>query len=823
MNSWRWLDDLAWDLRCACRVLVWRDRAFSMAAITTLALAISLNVIVFTVMQAKLFRGYPLVKANGQLLYVQEIAPSGLRGVSYPDFQEWVAEAHSFEGMLLVMSGVRVAFSDGHGRPTDLVTWKVTANSFGLLGVPPILGRDFVAADEIPGAAPVVILNYRFWESRFGKQADVVGSTVSINGAPATIVGVMPERFDYPDQLANIWMPVTRTPDLEHRGTSAGGYMAVGRLRRGATVQQARAEIETINRRLQTAFPATNRQLLVSVTDNAHFHAGPNGPVIYGSLWVGACFVLLIACTNVANLTLVRTIGRWRELSTRIALGAGPGRITRQILVEGVTVASVAGALAGWITRWGVHTWAVATASPHQILDYRVDAGTLAYLTAVSLTAALLFSVGPIARIMQLHVSGGLTSSARGVTQPLRGKRLAAGMVACQMALAIVLLSGAGVLVRSLMNIVGAESGVRNPDHVLIGSVRLPSDKYPTPDKRLSYIDRLDASLRTVPGVADVSVATTIPGKGGGSLRRFEIEGTQIPADDQPSVQFIWVGADYFRVVGASVGAGRAFNDEDQMGSPPVAIVNQSFVDRFWQPGRQSIGKRLRQISPSEPGEWRTVVGIVSNIMQGDPIRQQFKPVVYLPIRQEPLPHVYFFARTGVSAHQVARALRSEVGRTDPDVLLEEFSTLKASFAFDGDYMDLQHMELGKDAAVAPVFALVALLLAAIGLYAVIAHAVTQRTQEIGVRIAIGAAAGDIQALVLRGGMVPMVFGAIFGLPASWGVNRILQSQLVGVSPYDTATLGGTLAVLLCVALIACYIPARRAMRVDPVVALRHE
>jgi putative ABC transport system permease protein len=820
-SAWRWLEDLAWDARYACRVLLRRDRAFAAAAIAMLALAIGLNVIVFTVVDAMLFRGFPLVKRNDQLVAIQEIAPTGYRGFLYPDYQEWRTGAQSFEDIAAVMSGGHITFRHDSARPSDLVTWKVTANTFGLLGVPPILGRDFRQADEAPGAPPVVILNYRFWKSQFDTRTDVVGATVYVNGTPATIVGVMPERFDFPHQ-ANLWMPVVRTADLQQRESASGGYIAFGRLRPAATFEQARTELDTINRRLQAAFPATNRDRLLSVVDNAHFHAGPNGPVIYGTLWAGACFVVLIACANVANLALVRTIGRWREFSTRIALGAGLARMIRQILVEGLILTSIAGALGWWIAKWGIGTWAAATASPFQVLDYTVDFSTFAYTTGISAAAAVLFSLAPIVRVVQLRGSGALRAEGRGITHPVRGRRLASALVTGQMALAVVLLSGAGVLVRSLVNIVDAETGVRDPDHLLIGLVRLPPERYATSDARLAYFSRLDTQLTSVPGVDDASVSTSVPLRGG-RTQGFEIEGRPAPQHGpQIFAQFLTVGSGYFRVVGAFSIAGRNFDPGDRITAPQAAIVNQSMVEKFW-PGEQPLGQRFRIIDRNQAGEWRTVVGVVSNIMEGDPIRQQFKPVVYLPIGQGPPTGAHFLARTHVLPNRVARAVRATVEGIDPDVTLEEFTPFKAILAFDGDYTDLQHMELGKNAAVAPIFAFVALLLAAIGLYAVIGYSVSQRMQEIGIRVALGAAARDIRRLVFRSGVAPVAFGVTVGLAGSLGVNRVLQSQLVRVSPSDPATITLALAVLLSVAFVACQIPARRATRVDPVVALSHE
>lgn len=810
------LEGFLYDLRFALRGLR-RDREFTFAAIAMLALAVGGNVTVFSVTNTVLFRGFPLVKRNDRLLYIQERFPSGQCCVSYPDFEEWRAHAHSFQDMAFV-GGRAVAIGDSARRPLDTFAAVVSSKAFGLLGVAPVLGRDFAAADEAPGAAPVVILSYRFWASRFGKRTDIVGSAIRINKAPATVVGVMPQGFDFPEQ-ENLWMPLRDTPELRERGP--GYYMAFGRLRDGASVAGARAEIETISRRLEAAFPAANRGVFPVVSTHAQFFIGEDAAIVYGSLWAAAWFVLLIACANLANLGLARTAGRSREFATRIALGAGQGRMLRQIFVEGLMVAAAAGLPGWWIAKWSVHAWSVATASRFQILDYTLNSGTVAYSVVVSMAAAILVSLVPIGRVWQITATGVLKGAAQGITRNPRGKYLAAILVAGQMALAIVLLSGAGVLVRSLWNVVGARTGVRDPENVLIGFVRLSSDTYPNAGSETRYFGQLEARFRTLPGVRDVSVSSTIP-VGSGDLRTFEIEGRPSAPNGGDAAQFLSAGPHYFRVMGVATISGRAFEARDDADAPPVAIVNRSFAARYF-PGEPPIGRRLRAADRNRRGEWRTVVGVVPNIMQGDAVRQQFKPLVYVPFRQEPAGRAFFLLRTSAPPARVAQAVRTEVQKLDPDVILEDFTTLQASFAFDRDRMDLAHAEMGKHAAVAPIFAVIALLLAAIGLYAVIAYSISQRTKEIGVRMAIGAAAEDIRNMVLRDGMLPVATGATLGLGASLGVNRILQSQLVGVPAYDPATMGVAVAVLIIMALLACQIPARRAMQVDPAVALRHD
>ena len=813
-----WLEGFFFDLRHTWRGLR-RDRAFTLSAITMLALGIALNVTVFTIMDAMLFRGFPLVQGNDRLVYLQERYSSGVCCISYADFEDWRSGAQSFEGLSYIGS-VSINFNTAGGRSLDTTAFLVSTNVFGLLGVPPLLGRDFTPADEAPGAAPVAILNYRFWETQLGKRADVVDSTVHINGVPTSVIGVMPERFDFPTR-EDAWMPVVHTSELHQRGLTRRGFTAVGRLRDGVRPEEARAEIQAINRRLESDHPATNRGLIPTLVRYEQLSSGPDARLIWGSLWAGAWFVLLIACANVANLSLVRTIGRWREFSTKIALGAGQSRMMREVLVESLTLATVAGGIAWWITTWSMQQWETTTASRYQILDYAVDSRTLVYLVAISAASALLCSLAPAGRILQLGAGGALKGDARGVTHTLRTRHLAAGLVAGQTALAIVLLSGAGVLMRSFVTIVSAETGVRDPEHVLAGSIRLPSDKYGDPSARLQFFDRVDEQLRTIPGIEETSVSSHLPVYGANSWK-FEIEGRPSPPDGSEAVQFFNIGPGYFRVVGAPIVAGRDFSHDDRASTLRVAIVNDSFAAKFW-PGDTAVGKRLRFTNSNQPGDWRTVVGVAPNIMQGDPTRQTFKPLVYVPFRQQPLQAAFFLARMSVPVNRVAQDVRTTIEALDRDVALETLQTLQDSSAFDRDYMDPEHSELGKHAAVAPTFAVIALLLSAIGLSAVVAHSVSQRTKEIGVRMAIGAASRDVRRMIFREGMKPVAIGTLVGLVAALAVNRVLQSQLVGVSPYDPVTMTSAPAILFIVAVLACQIPARRAMQVDPVLALRQD
>ncbi|MEO5924695.1 MAG: ABC transporter permease [Bryobacteraceae bacterium] len=807
-----WLDGLAHDFRFSVRSLV-RDRMFSITAIVMLALALGLNVTAFAVMDTMLFRGLPLAKDSSRLVFIQERRTLNGCCLFYADFLAWRERAKSFVGLAYV-GGKQVSLSEGDAGSRDTDATTVSANTFGLLGVRPLLGRDFLPSDEVPGAAQVVILNYRTWQERFGRRSDIIGRVLRVNQLPATVIGVTPEGFDFPDRGV-LWMPLQPTTVMMER--KPAGYLVVGRLADGATAAGAGAEIDTINRQLEADFPATNKGVRARVDAYAEFFIGPEAKAIYGSLWVAAWVVLIIACANLANLTLARTVGRSREFSTRLALGASQGRMIRQIFMESALLASVGSVLAWFIAGWAVQRWAAATATRYVVLDYAVDSGRLEYLMLITIGAALLYGLIPAVRSVRLDVNGVLKGDARGATISREARRIAGVLVAGQMALAVILLVGAGVLARSLWNIVGADTGVSGADKVLVGQVSLPREGL-TADARSAFWSRLRAELLAIPGVESESLANAVPLGNPGSLP-FELDGGDQPSTAQkPRATLVSAGSGYLHTVGASILAGREFTDADDRS---VAMVNQSFANQYW-PGLDPIGRRVG-FRRGEATAWRTVVGVASNIMQDRPLRDRFVPIVYAPILPQSPSAAAVLVRTHGSAVQVAAQVRKVIERSDPSVSLADYSTLQASLAFDRDRMDLEHAELGKHAAVAPIFAGISLLLAAIGLYAVVANSVRQRTKEIGLRMVLGAEARDVRRLVFREGMRPVGVGLVLGLGASLGLNRVLESQLVGVSPYDAVTFAAAPLLLITVALLGCQLPAQRAIRVDPATVLRHD
>lgn len=796
------------DLRLSLRTLA-KNPGFTVVAVAMLAVGIGVNATVFTVTNAVLFKGFALAN-NDRLWYITYKNSNCC--VSYPDFLDWRAQAKSFEGMAIV-HGVSVLLSDKTGFPENLSANENSADTFRLIGARPFLGRDFSAADEAPGAAPVTILYYGFWERRYGKDPNIIGRTLEMNGAPTTVIGVMPEGFSFP-QRVDVWVPLVQTPHVmkrENRDT----WMVVARLAQGVTIESARAEMNVIGQRLAVAYPRTNRDLSPEIQTFTQFFIGPNAALIYGSMWGAVGFVLLIACANLANLLLARAIGRSREISVRIALGAGRWRIIRQLLIESLMLSGMGGVLGWWIAKWGVRAYdaAMAQKSSWLIVDYGMDNRVLAYLIAISIGTGILFGLAPALRLSRLDVNAALKDRGRGATSGGRGKHLSAILVTGEMALAIVLLAGAGVMIRSYLKIHTADIGV-NTANIIGGTLNLPNDKYPRPEDRVSFFERLLTRLEAMPGVESAATADTLP-TWGSSKFPYQLAGDP-PADEdrRPKLSALRISPAYFRTFQASLLSGREFKDDDVASSVPVAIVNQLFASQFW-PGEDPLGKRLRLFEGNTPGPWLTVVGVASNIIQNDQTRQRIDPVLYLPYGQKPGGGAWIVARTRVPPAGLTNAFRHEV------------QALDAGLPLYGPMAITERMERFWDSrfygSLFLIFAAIALLLASIGLYTVIAHAVSQRTQEIGVRMAIGATTRDILGLVFVQGMIPLGIGLAIGLAASLGVNRLLQSMLIQVSPSDPITLAAASAVLILAAALGCLVPALRAMRVDPVVALRHE
>ncbi len=536
-----WLDSLAQDVRYALRGMR-RSPAFTTVAALTLALGIGINTAVFTVTNATLFTGFRLVDGNNRILYVGTQNNGHGCCVSYPDFVDWRAEAKSFEGMGAV-ADLQITFTDAGGAPEHYDATQISANAFRLLGRRPILGRDFASSDDTPGAAPVAILRHGFWERRYGSDPSVIGRTVRINGTPTTVIGVMPRDFSFP-QNEDLWLPLVPTPDLDRR-EARGLWFAFGRLADGATFESARAELDTIGRRLATAYPRTNQGWVPQPRTFAEFFVGRDASLIYGAMWGAVGFVLLIACANLANLMLARAIGRAREISVRVAIGAGRWRIVRHLLVESLMLSALGGGAGWWIAKWSVRVYELTANPPTRtwsdhLLDYTMDGRVFAYFLAISVASALLFGLAPAAYLSRLDVNGTLKDGGRGGGGGRRAP-LSRLLVIGEMALAVVLLAGAGALVRSFLNVSTADLGVRtaNVTTMLLG---LPRDRYRSSTEQIAFFDRLTTRLEATPGIESIAIADQLPA---GSAKRipYEIAGAPpVDAERRPTVPALTVG-----------------------------------------------------------------------------------------------------------------------------------------------------------------------------------------------------------------------------------------------------------------------------------------
>ncbi|HWW83731.1 MAG TPA: ABC transporter permease [Vicinamibacterales bacterium] len=812
------------DIQFSLRTL-FKSRGFAALAISMLAVGIGINTAVFTITNAVLFRGFPHVDPNNRILYIDS-PRNGLGGeVSYPDFEDWRTQARSFSGMAVVSNGgLRLILDDRSGVTETCDGTELSANSFEVLRQKPILGRDFETADEAPGAPAVAILTYSFWQRRYAKDPSLVGRTIRLNGTPTTVIGIMPPGFDFPHHRVDLWVPLASGPNLQRRDSRVL-WFAFGRLMDGVSIRSAQAEMDTIGHSLESAYQLTNqgvRPLLLTFHEE---FIGHHAAALYTAIWGAVGFVLLISCANLANLLLARAIGRSREIAVRIALGAGRARIIRQLLVESVMLSSLGGVFGWLVAIASVRAYEVLSNPPssYNNWDYALDVRVFAYLVAISILTGLVFGLVPALRLTKIDINTALKDGRPGMRGGVGRRGLSALVVSGEMALAIVLLAGAGLMLRSFLNIYTADLGVRAGNLLSVG-VRLPVDRYPDAQAEIAFFERLSGRLKSVPGVNSTALAGSLPGLYAPRLS-YELAGAP-PIEEQgrPTVSTVVIGPDYFRTVGAAVLAGREFNDFDRPSATPVVIVNQRFVRAHWQAGEDPLGKRLRLFDGKAPDAWRIVAGVVSNIVQKDNTGQSLNPVVYVPFRQRPAAGMDVLAQTRVPPGTLERSFRHEIQALDPELVIysglgsvEGPKPLTESLALNN------YWSRGVNATLFLVFAALAVLLAAFGLYAVIAHTVSQRTSEIGIRMAVGARASDIFRLVLVQGISPVTGGLALGLGAAVGLTRFLKSELVQVSPADPVTLGIASAVLVLSSLLGCWIPVRRAMRVDPVVALRHE
>jgi putative ABC transport system permease protein len=828
------------DLRFAIHLMI-KDRWYSAVAIVALALGIGLNATVFTLVNAILIRGLPYEDSPRLYMLGSQHKEGNRNSVSLPDLQDWQAQSKVFVGLAAFANG-SLNVSDERSAPQNARSAGLSSNAFPLLALRPVIGRNFTPDDEKSGAESVAIIGHAMWKSRYGEDRRVIGKILRLDGKPATIIGVMPEGEQFPSNT-EIWTPIVPTTAQQKRDFRFLGVY--GRLRPEVSRLQAQTELNGIAARLAAAYPDTNKDFpgVRVETFNERFNGGNIRQVMLAMM--GAVgFVLLIACANVANLQLSRSVHRSREVAVRIALGATRWRVIRQLLVESVLLGTLGGVLGLGLALVGVRLFDAAVAGsgkPYWVI-FTMDYTVFGFLAAICVVTGVLFGLAPALQVTKTNVNEVLKEGGRGNAGGRRARWLTGTMVVLELALTLVLLVGAGLMVRSFLKLYTIDIGIKT-ENLLSIRLQLPSSKYPSPpvpaapadasaqpaarpapDPRLVFYDRLLPRLEAIAGVESVSLTTSVPPFGGGR-RGIDIEGrpARKPEEKAPEVGTVTISPRFFDTAGVQLRRGRAFHDTDGTPGNETVIINDKLAATLFA-NEDPIGRRIRfvqgQAGPGQPPPpvpvWRTIVGVSPTIRHSNPQDAEPPAVLYVPHRQSPPFGGSLLVRSRLDAGAVMNAVRTELAAIDPDQPIFTAQTVEQMLA-------QQTWPYRVFGSLFAIFAFIALVMSAVGLYAVMAYSVTQRTTEIGVRMALGAASRQVSWLILKRGLLQMGLGLALGLAGAFGLSRVLGTLLVQVTPTDPATFTTITVILTAVAIAACVIPARRATRVDPLVALRNE
>jgi putative ABC transport system permease protein len=815
-----WLEQLWQDIQFGLRGLR-RNPGFTAVAIFTLALGAGANTAIFSVVNAVLLRPLPY-RDPGRLIYISEFWPheTSVKGVPSPDFANWSEHDRLFDGLAAYGGGAEVNLTSA-GEPERLLGARVTADFFGLLGVQPYLGRSFLPEEDRPGGRNVVLLSYGFWQRRFGSNAKIVGSSVQLDGEPYTVVGITPAGFRFPDDdfHAAVFLPMIEARVADWRSPVPKRFRLLrplARLHPGVSVEEAKAELSALVRAQAELEPPQFKRMRagmeVTVTPLARKLAAPARPTLL--ILLGSVALLLVmSCVNVAGMQLARGATRQRELAVRAALGASRLRIALQLLAESVVLIIGAAGVALLIGFAGLH--ALEALAPSQIPHLetvRLDSTVLFFTLVVAALAGLLSGVAPalVGSRVDLNeiVKGGeaRTGSAR------NPYRLRSMMVTAEVALALVLLVSSGLLTRSLIHLISVNPGF-NPHNLLTLRVALSDKGYPNPEQKVAFFNQLLQRVGRLPGVRSAGVGSGLPTLGWWSLAGTDIEGQpEMPAGLRPDIPTDTVSTDYLRALGIPLLAGREFDDGDRATTAQVAIVNQAFAREYFA-GQNPLGKHVGRRTP--PGTWREIVGVVGNVRQLGPSHAE-SPEIYIPYPQDPNGDMNLVLRTERDPVALVAPVKTAVQAVDAAQPVYDIASMDERLA---ESMSPQRF----NALLIGVFALAALGLAGVGIYGVLAFSVARRTPEIGVRMALGARPAEIFRLVMGEGLRICGLGVGLGLAGSIPLARLLRSLLFGVSPSDPLTLVAAAVALVLVAVMACYIPARRAVLIDPMTALRHE
>lgn len=809
------------DFRFSLRQLR-KSPGFAAVAVITLALGIGANTAIFSVVNGVLLRPLPFQDPD-RLVRIWHVPPPKsfpgmtLFSVSAANYIDWERQNHVFQQMAIYsFHGFTLT---GIQTPDQVQASTVSPGFFATLGVQPMLGRVFSSDEDQPGRSHVVVLSHRFWQEHLGSNADIVGHDITLDGQGYLVAGVMPPSFRIPD-FAQLWTPMAWS-DQERAVRGEHHYMVVARLKPGINVNQAQAEMTTISDRLQQLYPADDKgwgAVVMPLHDDLVSDVRPALLVLLGAV----AFVLLIACVNVTNLALAKTLSRQKEIAIRTALGASAARVLRQILTETVVLALAGGAVGLAFAHFGIRLIMAFLADklPRSV-EVGLDSRVLVFTAVISILTGIVAGVLPAVRLTKKDVNSALKQGMRGTDSDSSGHRTRSILVVAEVALSVVLLFGAGLMIRSFRQLQSVNPGFESQG-VLTMTVSVSDAKFPSPTQQVSFFDQVLQRVRALPGVGSAGVIDAIPLTGNGSHQPIAIEGRPVlPMSEQPEVDVRLVSPEYVDAMRIPVVRGRNFADTDVAGRTTVILISQSMAKQFW-PGEDPIGKRLTL--EFSPGSVREVVGVVGDV-KDDGLDQTRPPAtLYVPLAQVSAPvdggwnsfPMTLVVRSASNPSGLVSAVSNSIHSVDPEIPLKDILTMDDLVNNSMSQQRFNMLLLG-------AFAGLALLLAAIGIYSVLSYSVKRRVQEIGIRLALGARIGDVLRMVVVEGMKPTLLGVVVGIIGAFALGRVLSSLIYGVKSTDPATFLAVAAVLSMVALFASIIPAYRAAKVDPMVAVRYE
>jgi putative ABC transport system permease protein len=779
---------------------------FTVVAVLTLALGIGANTAIFSVVNAILLRPLPFNNSDRLVSITGTSAKGSRTWISYPNFLDYREKNHVLDEMsVLVPQSVNLT---GIETPDRVRGGFVSASFFKVVDVKPAAGRMFLPGEDLPGAERVAVLNHNVWKNRFGSDPNIIGKSLVLNGNPFTVVGIMPESFLFPIDEIEVWIPAQYYPNFT-MVRSNDSYFAIGRMKEGVTLSQAQAELSALAESLAKTYPQDNEGMGIKLDKLQEFIVTEIRPALL-VLLAAVGFILLIACANIANLLLARGAARQKEVAVRAALGAGRARLVRQLLTETVSLGIIGGILGLLIALWGIEI--LLSLNPNNLpggFKIDVDLRVLGFTLAISVVTGILFGLVPAIQLSKPDLLRILKDGTRGNSDG--SGRLRGLFIVSQVALSLVLLIGAGLLVKSFYRLLNVDPGF-NPENLLTMEYRLPQNRYSKEEQQWEFHRRAVERIREVPGVKSAALVRGLPFSGNGGSTTFVLPDRPLPEKgEEPKALLNTATPGYFETIGIPLLKGRDFNEQDSSKTTPVVIINKTMAKQYW-PDEDPIGKQVQILAVKITA---TIIGVVGDAKQFG-LSEELSPQVYASYNQNPGIFATIVVRTAVEPMSLSEAVKKAVWSVDKDQPMWKIRTveylLERNVASDRFVMTLM-----------AAFAFLALLLTAIGIYGVLSYSVSQRTQEIGIRMALGALQKDVLRMILGQAAKLTLIGLVIGIVGAFGLTRLMSSLLYGVSPTDPIVFAGIAILLFAVAMLACYLPARRATRVDPMIALRYE